>query len=174
MSCEPCVVASLVLTLSLGAARVAAEPAQEVHALPHDELRVPFVFEGLVAASDGSPVEGALVVSSAGGKAVTDARGGYRLEALVPAEADCVQVTAVGGAGQGVASARVVLAGSSGRGSVDPLFLARGGSCAPEWLPTFGGRPGTSHGSMPWRCSTTAAARRSTWAASRRWRAACR
>ena len=102
-----------------------------------------FTFEGFVAASDGSPVEGALVVSSAGGKAVTDVRGWYRLETPVPAEAESVQITAVGGAAQGVASARVV-AGSSGRASVDPLFLARGGSCAPEWLPTFGAQPGTT------------------------------
>ena len=143
MSCEPCFVASL-LALSFTAAGAGAEPVQPARALPHDELRVPFVFEGFVAASDGSPVENAVVVSSAGGKAVTDARGWYRLEASVPAEAESVQVTAVGGAVQGVASTRVVVAASSGRSSVEPLFLARGGSCSPEWLPTFGGHPGTN------------------------------
>src|SRR6185295_9162926 len=60
------------------------------------ESRVPVVLEGFVSNPDGSPAEGAVVVSSAGGKAVADVRGWYQLEAPVPLEAESVQVTAVG------------------------------------------------------------------------------
>src|SRR5262245_14337799 len=42
-----------------------------------DSARI--VFVGRVVNPDGSPREGAVVLSSAGGKAVTDARGEYRL-----------------------------------------------------------------------------------------------
>src|SRR5262245_45143704 len=52
------------------------------------------VFEGFVFAPDGSPAQGAVVVTSAGGKAVVDASGHYRLEVRVPREAENVQVTA--------------------------------------------------------------------------------
>src|SRR5262245_17863911 len=61
--------------------------------------RTSVTLAGFVLAPDGSPAEGAVVTSSAGGKAVTDAAGDYRLEVEVPLAATSVQVTAVSGAG---------------------------------------------------------------------------
>ncbi|HEX6886161.1 MAG TPA: HYR domain-containing protein [Planctomycetota bacterium] len=103
------------------------------------------ILEGFVLGPDGSPAENAVVVSSAGGRAVSDVAGNYRLEVEVPVEATSVQVTAVGGAsGNLVASASVALSGTTGPIPVDPLALSRGSSCSPLWLPTFGVRPGTN------------------------------
>src|SRR5262245_41138180 len=66
--------------------------------------------EGFVVGPDGNVVEGALVVSSAGGKAETDAAGKYRLELRLPPQATRVQVTAFGGAdGKLVASTSVAM-----------------------------------------------------------------
>ena len=112
---------------------------------PAVEERLPFVFEGVVSNPDGSPAEGVVVVSSAGGRAITNAGGGYRLEADVPVDAECVQVTAVGGAASGVASTSVQVRSLAGQAAVQSLRLAHGVTCDPSWLPTFGGRPGTSH-----------------------------
>src|SRR5262245_7315348 len=68
------------------------------------------VFEGFVLAPDGGPEEGAVIVSSAGGGAVTDRNGRYRLEVDVPLEAESVEITAVGAAaGNLAASTSVVL-----------------------------------------------------------------
>ena len=101
------------------------------------------VLEGFVLLPDGNPGEGAVVVSSAGGQAVTDAAGSYRLAVDVPRETTRVQVTALGGAGGNLsASVSVALRSAAGPTRVDPLSLARGTACSPSWLPTFGGRPG--------------------------------
>src|SRR5262245_50805624 len=86
-----------------------------------DEAGTPVVFEGFVYTPDGSPAEGALVVTSAGGKAVVDAHGHYRIEARVPEEAQRVQVTAVGSGGRNLAaSASVGVSATSGSVAVDP------------------------------------------------------
>ena len=101
--------------------------------------------EGFVLAPDGSPAEGAVVVSSAGGKAVTDASGGYRLVVEV-AHATSVQLTAVGSAGgKLVASASFAPRGAGSSAPVDPLVLGLGASCSPSWVPEFGGKPGTNN-----------------------------
>jgi hypothetical protein len=100
--------------------------------------------EGFVLAPDGSPAEGAMVTSSAGGRAVTDVAGLFRLEVDVPLEVTSVQVTARGSAGRSsIASASVAL--SASMLSPPPITLAFAGSpsCSPSWVPTFGGRPGT-------------------------------
>ena len=108
-------------------------------------------FEGFVSAPDGSPAEGAVVVSSAGGRAVADARGSYRLEAHVPPEARSVQVTAVGRGGRNViASTSVALSPASPRSAsgtmwVGVLSLTPGLTCLPSWLPTFGDAPGVGY-----------------------------
>src|SRR5262245_16654892 len=103
------------------------------------------VLDGIVLAADGSPAEGAVVVSSAGGKAITDGDGSYRLEVDVPREATSVQLTAVGRAGGNqVASSSVALNRTGSTTRVDPLTLSPGSSCSPSWLPTFGGEPGTN------------------------------
>ncbi|HEX6884482.1 MAG TPA: HYR domain-containing protein [Planctomycetota bacterium] len=103
----------------------------------------PLVLEGCVLAPDGAPAQGAVVVSSAGGQAVTDVRGRYRLAVALAPEVAGLQVTAVGaGSGGLVASARVARAGAAVDLRVPPLHLARGSGCVPSWLPTFGGMLG--------------------------------
>jgi hypothetical protein len=105
---------------------------------------VAVVLEGFVLAPDGSPAEGAVVVSSAGGRAVTDVAVNYRLEVEVPLDATSVQVTAVGGArGNLVARASVALSATTWA-RVDPLALSISSTCLMTWLPTFGERPGTT------------------------------
>lgn len=72
-------------------------------------------FEGFVLGPDGGPAAGAVVVSSAGGKAVTELDGHYRLAAAVPLEAESVQITAAAGGNGSLASAKVdLIAGRRG------------------------------------------------------------
>jgi hypothetical protein len=100
--------------------------------------------EGFVLAPDGSPAEGAMVTSSAGGQAVTDVAGFYRLAVQVPREATGLEVSAVGSAG-GVASARVALSASTPTTRGNPLvlsLLASCSPCSPRWVPTFGEQAG--------------------------------
>jgi hypothetical protein len=104
----------------------------------------PIVLEGLVVAADGAPVEGAIVVSSAGGQAVTDRGGRYRLEVGAPLDARSLEVTAAGAdGGDLLASTRVELGAAVEAVRVAPLALAAG-TCQPGWLPTFGGQPGVA------------------------------
>jgi hypothetical protein len=56
---------------------------------------VAVTLEGFVLEPDGAPAVGAVVVSSAGGRAAADVAGHYRLEVAVPLGATSVQVTAV-------------------------------------------------------------------------------
>ena len=101
--------------------------------------------EGFVLDTDGRPAEGAVVVSSAGGKALTDASGRYVLEIEVPLGAESLEVTAAGRAGTNqLASRRIDLSTTSRHAAVDPLQLARGVTCLPHWLPTFGAAPGVN------------------------------
>ena len=103
------------------------------------ETLVACVLHGSVLQPDGSPAVGAVVVSSAGGAAVTDAEGSYRLELQVPLAVESVQVTAVGASGRTrLASRSVSVLGGAG-GTVGPLLLADASTCSPAWLPTFGG-----------------------------------
>src|SRR5262245_64818116 len=60
---------------------------------------MPIVLVGRVAGPDGSPVERAAITTSAGGQAISDAHGRFRLELRVPLDAESVQVTAVGRGG---------------------------------------------------------------------------
>src|SRR5262245_38675405 len=59
-------------------AHLGEEDPRTEEPLPSQSL--PFVLEGLVLEPDGAPAVGAVVVTSAGGQAVTDADGAYRLE----------------------------------------------------------------------------------------------
>jgi HYR domain-containing protein len=125
-----------------------ATPAQEVRSrVPGTDAAeaaasIPVAFEGFVLEPDGTPAVGAVVVSSAGGEAVTDRRGHYRLEVEVPLEAERVQVTAVGGRNAGLMVSTSVALSASPLAQVVPLQLVHGGTCQPGWLPTFGGQPG--------------------------------
>ena len=124
---------------------LSVEPGKRVSGTA--EVRVAFQFEGFVLGPSGAPAEGAVVVSSAGGRAVTSVTGSYRLEVRAPIDATSVRITAVGRAGGNlVASASVALNGARNVNRVEPLQLALGTSCSPEWLPTFGPQPGVGDG----------------------------
>lgn len=101
---------------------------------------IAFTFAGTVHSPDGSPVAGAVVVSTSGGKAVTNEQGEYELEAYVSMEAKSVQVTAVGaGNDKLLASQQVSLSAASTNVTVAPIQLAQASACTPSWLPVFGG-----------------------------------
>ncbi|NOT29319.1 MAG: hypothetical protein HOP15_02590, partial [Planctomycetes bacterium] len=111
----------------------------------------PTVFEGFVLEPDGDPAAGAVVVSSAGGKAVTDWSGNFRFEVCVPVEAESIQITAVAAGGTSLtASSSVLLPAPFGPVRVGPLLLAQGLPCSPRFLPTFGGEPGTNGDVHAW------------------------
>src|SRR5688572_235497 len=99
--------------------------------------------EGFVLRADGSPAEGAVVVSSAGGRAITDASGHYRLEVEVPHGAVSVQITAAGRVGDNLAASASVAVGSpTSTTYLDLIAQPAPTSCSPSWLPTFGGERG--------------------------------
>ncbi|HEX6883650.1 MAG TPA: HYR domain-containing protein [Planctomycetota bacterium] len=95
--------------------------------------------EGLVVDGVGAPVAGAVVVSNAGGRAVTDAAGRYDLELQVAPATTSLQVTAA--SAQGSVSQLTAL-GPTGRVNVGVLTLQRP-FCSPGWAPIFGALPGT-------------------------------
>jgi len=146
--------AAPVLLFSLAERGAAAQAREDLQAAPAglpnpaaDAPRERLVLEGFVLTPDGLPAEGALVLCSAGGQAVTDAAGGYRLEVDAPREAEFVELTAVRSAGGSLsASTRVALTpGTRARPlRPDPLHLMGGTSCSASWLPTFGGAPGVA------------------------------
>src|SRR5262245_9268091 len=87
---------------------------------------LPIVLEGFVLTPDGTPAEGAVVVSSAGGQAIADQDGHYRLEVGVSIDAQSLQVTAAGRGGKSLlASTSVALSAALGSVYVGPLALAR-------------------------------------------------
>ena len=99
--------------------------------------------EGFVLTPGGSPIEGAVVVSSAGGKAVTDAAGKYALQVDVSPDAKSVQVTAMGRTGgEPAASANVAVGTSPQSTRLDLIAQPSPSSCSPSWLPTFGAERG--------------------------------
>ncbi len=121
------------------------EPGAELARIEDAGSSVLVAFEGFVFEPDGAPAEGAVVVSSAGGQAVADWHGCYRLEARVPIDAESLRITAVGRASRNLlASTSVGLPAAPGLVRVAPLWL-EGSSCQPSWLPTFGGQPGTEY-----------------------------
>ncbi len=107
----------------------------------------PSVLFGHVHLPDGTPAAGAVVVSSAGGQAVTRTDGSFELAIEGPRDAESVQVTASASAlastGILMARARVGPLAPGRRISAGRLFLAASSTCQPDWIPTFGGQPGT-------------------------------
>lgn len=139
-----------VAALTLGSSALARSPIPPQHDREFERLEiarvsetVAFTFTGVVRSPSGEPAQGAVVVSSAGGEAITDSAGRFQLEARVPREAESVQVTAVGG-GKLLASQLVTLVPSTGNVTVAPLQLTVSSTCTPSWLPTFGEAPGTN------------------------------
>src|SRR5262245_30746117 len=94
---------------------------------------------GSVVMPDGSPAAGALVVSSAGGEALTDADGRFALALELPDEVASIEVTASAETASGslVARASVVPAALTRELALGPLALTHEPSCG-RWLPTFG------------------------------------
>jgi len=90
---------------------------------------------------DGAPARGAVVVGSAGGRAVTDGDGRYRLRVPVPPEATRLQVFALDARGEREASAVIPLPVSFDPTALSPLLLSSP-ACAARWIETFGFLPG--------------------------------
>src|SRR5688572_23239671 len=108
-------------------------------------LTLPLTVQGWVVDADGAPAEGALVVSSAGGRAVAGVDGAFELQLELPLEAPglhatVLHVTAVrtAGAATQVGSVRVSTAQTGPTLALGTLALSSGGTCEPAWLPTFG------------------------------------
>jgi hypothetical protein len=118
----------------------------EEFALPPEET-APARFTGRAVLPDGRPVEGAVVVTSAGGKAVSGEDGSFELEVLVPLSAQRLHLTAVAGSGgsSGSLLASAVLSAPFGEASAGELVLESSASCSPDWIPTFGEMPGVQN-----------------------------
>lgn len=118
--------------------------SQQVESVPSVDS-VAFTFTGMVLAPDGKPDVGAVVVSSAGGQAVTDSDGKFLLDVQVPRAAKSIQITAIGRSdGELLAHKQVQLRAPSGVANVGSLELVESSFCSPSWLPTFGQAPGTN------------------------------
>ena len=142
----PCLMSGLFARVAL--AEGSQRPGFEVEFVrgefPLEAESVAFTFDGVVRLPDGTPATSAVVVSSAGGQAVTDEDGRFLLSARVPITAQHIQVTAVGGtSGKLLASVQVSIATNSTNVQVPSMHLAQSNSCNPSWLPAFGGTPGT-------------------------------
>ncbi len=137
---------SFVACLSIAASSAfVAEPSPTAGAVAAErgDVAVRRVFEGCVVEPEGAPAIGALVVSSAGGEAVADHGGRYRLEVAVPRDARSVELFAVSAVGDDrTTRARVALADRPRVSTVATLRLAQKPRCEPRWLPTFGAQPG--------------------------------
>ena len=116
------------------------------------------LIEGYVTTTQGLPEPNALVVTSAGGRALTDWSGGFELEVEVAASVKQLQVTAVSSGAVGMSGTKTVViagggalrgapgCGTGGTGgpiSTGAIGISPTQLCSPEWLPTFGGLPGT-------------------------------
>ena len=136
------------LSLSPFAVAPSQVPRREAVDLVEDEqalVTTRAVFVGRVLGQACRGVRGAVVVTSAGGQALTAADGSFELKVDVPLDAECVDVTAVadGDVARGslLASARVVPPSLSPITYVGTLVLTPISSCPSKWLPTFGGTP---------------------------------
>ncbi len=98
------------------------------------------VIAGRVCTPEGRPAQGAIVVSSAGGRTVTGPDGSYSLAFDLPLDANLVHVIAMQAAGAAkiVGDAEVHLSNPGGTNAAGVLRLGQGSSCPPSWIPTFG------------------------------------
>jgi len=137
-----------------GASAQPTDPVSEYRPVPA-ESRSSDDRQGLdiaarVVLGDRTPVEGAVVVTTAGGRGVTDAQGHARVRATVDAGGqDVVQTLRVTAAatldGRTLVGSATVPDVSDSAGIVDMLIVvAPTATCDPQWLPTFGGRPGVA------------------------------
>jgi hypothetical protein len=93
----------------------------------------------LVQRPDGTPVENAVVFTSAGGRGVSDARGVAAFEVHLPRSASALHVSAAS-TDQGVSmlgSVRIAMEERSGAVDAGTIVIERGMQCQPEWVPQF-------------------------------------
>ena len=93
LHCSQVVLALHMMALLIGQGALAQDPlpvkpggmleATEVNSVAETQT---FTFEGVVLAPDGSPAGAAVVVTSAGGQAVTDPMGAFHLQVQVPVQ----------------------------------------------------------------------------------------
>jgi len=95
------------------------------------EQSAPTVFVGRVLGPGGAPASGAVVVTSAGGQAVTNAEGCFSVEVDLPAEAERVRVTAAMGSRKGSLVGSVQVSGLARWGTTPAgtLVLEQAASC---------------------------------------------
>ena len=148
---QPLVASSLWIALIASSSAALAQDAlpfdpgadRERNASESSADQVAYTFEGFVVEPDWTSAEGAIVVTSAGGQAVTDVNGSFRITVEVPVEAETVQLTAVGLNGKNlVASLPVQVDARFELVHLGTLVLAHASTCSPSWLPTFGPAPG--------------------------------
>lgn len=106
-------------------------------------------FSGQVLDPFGMPVSGAAIVTTAGGRAVSDGEGLFRLTAALAICSQTVRVTAATGSGAATLVGSMETSVPSWLSSVHVGVLAMQGlsnaGCPLSWLPTFGAAPGTSN-----------------------------
>lgn len=97
-----------------------------------------------VARDDGSPVDGAVVVTSAGGHGVSNADGGAMVTVQTGSTPDVVDVTAVALIDGGTFVGHRTTHLDPARVEIDlgTIIVAASSTCEPGWLPTFGSMPG--------------------------------
>jgi hypothetical protein len=147
---KPLALLLLAMAFSLPAGLAAARQSSSGPLIDHPPAEVsagrsaPVVLEGRVVSDGAVPAAGAVVVSSAGGQAVTESDGRFRLSINLPDNAQSVQVTAVanGNASDKVATTRVSDLSAGVTAHVDLLILQQSSGCRPNWLPTFGSGAG--------------------------------
>src|SRR5262245_36706882 len=133
--------------MSLASLLVALAQRAESPRQPERAAIARVLLEGQVLTSEGWPASGAVVVSDAGGRAVSGEDGSFRFELELPAERGELRITAVLGNGPSGSMGLISIPfpPSGGALPVGALRLTRPGACQPEWLPTFGTAVGTSN-----------------------------
>lgn len=140
------VIASILAVVwpATGSSALAQAPAL-VHPDSRVEARVPVprdhvsvLFAGVVLGPDGLPAEDAIVVSSAGGRAVAGPDGRHQVEADLPLGVETVELMAfaAGAVRNLVASVSVDVRSHSGMLPVGTLQLGQA-PCQPRWVTTF-------------------------------------
>jgi hypothetical protein len=120
----------------------ATDRLRSVEPSPSREIR------GLVLGRGDSPVSGAVIVSNAGGRAISNARGEFSLVlpqiAGEPRVAAAIRLTAASTQGGTTLVGSSLLTEEAQRGESLIISMASSGTCEPSWLPSFGGQPGVS------------------------------
>jgi len=103
---------------------------------------------GIAQAADGTPIADAVIVSAAGGKAVSDSDGAFELSVHVPDDTQTIGVTAVASIGGvnhvGNRPVSISSVDRRGRTHLGAVVMHANADCEPSWVPTFGGEPGVN------------------------------